>query len=79
MTRKLLAALSLSASLAMVGAGAHAQAMPKNDYAKPDTWLCRPDKAKDNACNVDLTTTVVKADGSESVERFKADPKAPID
>ena len=79
MTRKLLAALSLSASLAMVGACAHAQAMPKNDYAKPDTWLCRPDKAKDNACNVDLTTTVVKADGSESVEPFKADPKAPID
>jgi hypothetical protein len=79
MTRKMLAALSLSVSLAMAGAGAHAQALPKNDYAKPETWLCRPDKAKDNYCNVDLSTTVVKADGSESVEAFKADPKAAID
>jgi hypothetical protein len=74
----MLAALAMGA-LAMA-AGAHAQtAYPKNDYSKPETWLCRPDKSTGNACNVDLTTTVVKADGSESVEPFKADPKAPID
>src|SRR5947199_4913336 len=78
MSRMMLAVLA-GASLMLSAAGAHAQALPKNDYAKPETWLCRPDKAKDNACNVDLSTTVVKADGSESVEAFKADPKAPID
>ncbi|HEY2358069.1 MAG TPA: DUF3089 domain-containing protein [Phenylobacterium sp.] len=80
MSRKMLAALGMSAAFAMTAAAAHAQtAYPKNDYSKPDTWLCRPDKTTGNACNIDLTTTVVKADGSESVEAFKADPKAPID
>jgi hypothetical protein len=79
MSRKMLAALGMSV-FAMVGSGAHAQtAYPKNDYSKPEAWLCRPDKTAGNACNIDLTTTVVKADGSESVEAFKADPKAPID
>jgi hypothetical protein len=80
MSRTMLSALAMSAAFAVAGVGAHAQtAYPKNDYAKPDTWLCRPDKTTGNACDIDLTTTVVKADGSESVEAFKADPKAPID
>ena len=57
---------------------AAAQPYPPNDYAKPETWLCRPG-AMHNACDTDLTTTVVKADGSLTVERFKPDPKAPID
>ncbi len=78
MSRMMLAALA-GVGLLLSAAEAQAQTMPKNDYAKPETWLCRPDKAKDNYCNVDLSTTVVKADGSESVEAFKADPKAPID
>ncbi|MFL5296165.1 MAG: DUF3089 domain-containing protein [Phenylobacterium sp.] len=80
MTRTMLAALA-GASL-MLGAGAASAQdapLPKNDYSKPETWLCRPDKTTNNACNVDLSTTVVKADGTESVEPFKADPKAPID
>src|SRR5262245_44280707 len=78
MTRMMLAAFA-SAGLMLSGASAHAQAPAKNDYAKAETWLCRPDKAKDNYCNVDLSTTVVKADGSETTEAFKADPKAPVD
>ncbi|HEX3365989.1 DUF3089 domain-containing protein [Phenylobacterium sp.] len=82
MTRKMLGALSLGAVLAMTAIVASAQtapAAPKNDYAKPETWLCRPDKATNNYCDVDLSTTVVKADGSETTEAYKADPKAPID
>jgi len=79
MTRNLLTALGLGAALAMGGAAAHAQtAYPKNDYANKANWLCWTGKPGD-ACAIDLTTTVVKADGSESVEGFKADPKAPID
>jgi pimeloyl-ACP methyl ester carboxylesterase len=80
MSRIMLAAL-IGAGLSLSAAAAAAQDAPppKNDYAKPETWLCRPDKTADNYCNVDLTTTVVKADGSESTEQFKADPKAPID
>jgi len=75
------AALALSAgvSLAAGAAAAQTQSPPKNDYADKQAWLCRPDKTTGNACNVDLTATVVKADGSESVEHFKADPNAKID
>lgn len=83
MTRKMLGALGLGAVLAMSGAiagfGAHAQTpLPKNDYADKGSWLCWTGKPGD-ACAIDLTTTVVKADGSETTETFKPDPKAPID
>jgi hypothetical protein len=78
MTARIFATLALGAVLGLGAGGAHAQALAKNDYAKPETWLCWPGKAGD-ACAIDLTATVVKADGSTSVETFKADPKAPID
>ena len=58
-----LAALGAGAALLLAADAAQAQTPPKNDYAKPATWLCWPGKAGD-ACAVDLTTTVVKADGS---------------
>jgi hypothetical protein len=75
----MLAALA-SAGLMLSATAASAQdASVKNDYSKADAWLCRPDKTTNNYCNVDLSTTVVKADGSESLEAYKADPKAPID
>ena len=48
------------------------------DYSKGDDWLCRPGIAND-PCEVDLDTTVVKADGSTTIEKFKSDPNAPID
>jgi hypothetical protein len=51
---------------------------PKNDYSKAETWLCRPGLSND-ACAVDLTTTVVSADGKLTRETFAANPKAPID
>src|SRR5580765_490436 len=44
-------------------------AVEKNDYSKPDAWLCRPGLTED-ACAVDLTTTVVKADGTMSSETW---------
>ena len=40
-------------------------------------WLCRPARA--DACAVDLTTTVVTADGSARTEAFDNDPSAAID
>jgi hypothetical protein len=81
MTRIMLGALGVGAALVLSAGAASAQDAPaaKNDYAKPETWLCRPDKAANNYCNVDLSTTVVKADGSETTEAYKADPKAAID
>jgi Protein of unknown function (DUF3089) len=79
MTRKMLGALALAAAVASA-CGAHAQtiAYPKNDYSNKANWLCWTGKPGD-ACAIDLTTTVVKADGTESIEKFVANPKAPID
>ena len=49
-----------------------------NDYKADASWLCRPGR-KGDACDVDLTTTIVAADGTLTRETFAADPKAPID
>ncbi len=49
-----------------------------NDYSDDKTWLCRPGR-KGDACDVDLTTTVVAADGSLTREAFTPNPKAPVD
>ena len=49
-----------------------------NDYRDDSSWLCRPGR-KGDACDVDLTTTIVAADGTLARETFAADPKAPID
>jgi len=56
---------------------ATAPATQPNDYSDGKNWLCRP--GRQDACAVDLTTTIVKADGSLSRETWTADPKAPID
>lgn len=55
-----------------------AAAQEKNDYAKPENWLCRPGKTAD-ACSVDLTTTVVSPDGTTSREAFAPHANPPID
>jgi len=49
----------------------------KNDYSKAETWLCRP--GRHDACDVDLTTTIVSANGKLTREQWAANPKAPID
>lgn len=49
-----------------------------NDYKDDASWLCRPGRTGD-ACDVDLTTTIVAADGTLTRETFTPDPKAPID
>jgi len=65
--------------LLVVGAGAAlAQtAPPPNDYSDPKNWLCRP--GGHDACDVDLTTTVIQPDGGMTRETWAADPGAPID
>lgn len=48
------------------------------DYQDDASWLCKPGR-KGDACDIDLTTTIVAADGTLTREAFTADPKAPID
>ena len=70
--------VALVAVCVAFAASAFAQAAPaSNDYSLDANWLCRPDRQ--DACAIDLRTTIVKADGSFSREGWKADPKAPID
>jgi hypothetical protein len=52
---------------------------PRNDYGEGQSWLCRPGRAGKDACDVDLTATVVAADGKLTREKWTADPGAPID
>jgi hypothetical protein len=55
-----------------------AAAPEKNDFGKPENWLCRPGKTGD-ACAIDLTTTVVMADGKVTRETYTANPTPAID
>jgi pimeloyl-ACP methyl ester carboxylesterase len=68
------AGLLFSASPAF--AQAPAAATP-NDYSKPDAWLCWPGRA--DACAIDNTATIIKADGSMTQETWKPDPNAQVD
>jgi hypothetical protein len=49
----------------------------KNDYGQPSTWLCRP--GRQDACAVDLASTIIAADGTLTREDWKANPDSPID
>jgi hypothetical protein len=48
-----------------------------NDYSVDASWLCRP--GRQDACSVDLNTTIVRADGRFTREAWKGDPNGPID
>jgi len=72
-----LAGLTFALSLAAGAAAAQEDTKP-NDYADAKTWLCRPG-APQNACDVDLATTIVAADGKLTREPYKAAPNPAID
>lgn len=60
-----------------LAAPAFCQTLQPNDYNDPKAWLCRPDRL--NACNADMTATIVAADGTFTRETWQADSTAPID
>ncbi|HEX7051200.1 MAG TPA: DUF3089 domain-containing protein [Longimicrobiales bacterium] len=67
-------------ALAIAATDAFAQttgASPSTDYGNPQAWLCRPERP--GACDVDLTTTVLRRDGRVTIERARPDPNAPVD
>ncbi|MBV8906088.1 MAG: DUF3089 domain-containing protein, partial [Acidobacteriia bacterium] len=63
--------------LSAFAVAAFAQSSSSPDYSDPKNWLCRP--GRHDACDVDLTTTAIRADGSMSRETWKEDPNASID
>jgi hypothetical protein len=81
MLRHFIIALALCAvfatGVAVAQPTAPTPAPAKNDYGKSESWLCRP--GRKDACAVDLTTTIVSANGKLTLEKWAANPKAPID
>ncbi|HJQ70273.1 MAG TPA: DUF3089 domain-containing protein [Blastocatellia bacterium] len=83
MLRKSIAALALFITLFGVEVMAQTPAQPaaspatKNDYGDGKNWLCRP--GRQDACAVDLNTTIVAADGKLKQEKWSANPKAAVD
>jgi hypothetical protein len=75
--------IAIAAAYALLASSSFAQvpeaksAPAANDYANDDTWLCRPDRQ--DACAVDLTATIVAADGTLTKETFTPNPQAEID
>jgi hypothetical protein len=85
MLRHFIIALMMATVLAAGVAEAQNQTTPattapapaRNDYSKSESWLCRP--GRQDACAVDLTTTIIAANGKLTTEKWTANPKAPID
>src|SRR6266850_790190 len=48
-----------------------------NNYGDDKSWLCRP--GRHDACDVDLTTTAISANGKLTREKWTANSSAPID
>ena len=76
-TRKSLSTLLIVAASVFMPSNANTQEPEPNNYADGTAWLCRPDQQ--DACAVDLCTTVIAADGMISLEGWSSDPSAPID
>lgn len=71
--------LKIFAIAALAAGMGFAQSTPQpNDYRDAKSWLCRPGLHGD-ACDVDLTTTVIGADGKLTRETWTADANAPVD
>lgn len=68
--------VALTASVSPILASAQTAPAP-NDYGDKANWLCWPGAT--DACKTDLATTVIKADGSTTIEPYVADPHPPID
>jgi len=72
--------MTLSAGLLLANGPASAEPAPAPvDYADPASWLCRPDLATDACRQSDQDATIVRADGATRIERFRTDPRAPVD
>ena len=74
------------AGLLTAGAPAWAQtaasepaSAPRNHYADPHAWLCKPGRPDDVCGRSNQDATIVRADGTTAVQKFHADADAPID
>jgi DUF3089 family protein len=66
-----------TASTPSSSAAAQVPSPSKNDYSNSATWLCLP--GREDSCTADISSTVIAADGTMTVEKFTPNPDAPID
>jgi hypothetical protein len=82
-TRRWFAWTVVAIAAVLIGAAPGTAAPPSApntpDYADPAAWLCRPDQPGDVCGRSDQDAVVLRADGSTSIEYFRADPRAPVD
>jgi hypothetical protein len=64
-------------ALVLTGVVAAQPSAAPNDYSDPHSWLCRPNSQ--DACDVDLTTTVIAPGGALTREKWERNGNAPID
>jgi hypothetical protein len=72
-----LAATTVGAAPVALSAQSSGPAAAAVDCSDGASWLCRP--GGDDACAIDMTTTVVQANGSLSGESWSRNASAPID
>ncbi len=72
-------AFVLAAALIAFPTGAPAEPATAQpiDYTNPSNWLCLP--GRNDACAVELTSSVVQPDGSSVKRTYASDPSAPVD
>ena len=69
---------AVACAIPLFAGAAYAQTpASKNDYSKPETWLCRP--GAQDACAVDLSASVVHPDGRITREAFTPHANPAID
>ncbi|MEX1033928.1 MAG: DUF3089 domain-containing protein [Cellvibrionaceae bacterium] len=74
---KLTGPLALSAAMALALPLTGLAEQGAIDYSDKDNWLCRPDNLR--ACDTDMSSTVVMADGSMTTETWSRNDDAQID
>lgn len=73
-----LTTLAMAAATAVGAQSAgSSQSAESVDYSVASNWLCRPQNAR--ACGVDMSSTIVNADGSLRMEPWTSNPSAPVD
>lgn len=67
-----------AAAATPAAAPASTEPSSRTDYGTAANWLCKPGLAN-NPCEVNIDATIVKADGSTELQKFRGNPNAAID
>lgn len=69
----------LGSAALVIATFTHISIAQETDYGDASNWLCRADMEDLGACDVDLTTTIVNANGRLAIEEFRKAEDPAID